>query len=177
MITEADLLNLGVSDEVETSTGRAPYVYESDEVKAEILQLVSSGKFISEICRLAWMPSVRAVNDWGKRDPAFAKALEAARLQGCDVLAESCLAIADDGRNDYVDEDGKLRADTDHIQRSKLRVWTRLELLKKMYPKKYGDKVDLNHGGQSDNPVRLIASSMTPEESTQLYTEMLALGK
>ena len=194
LVTMEDLLNLGVQDETGVSTHtpifaidqhterypveRRDYVFESEDVKSRILELVSSGKFVSEVCRMPGMPTPQAVRNWMKGDPEFAKAMEESRLAGCDVLAESCLQIADDGQNDYVvDEDGVSRVDTDHIQRSKLRVWTRLELLKKMHPKKYGDKVDLNHGGQAGNPVRLIATSMTPEESTQLYTEMLAIGR
>lgn len=154
------------------------YVKDSPEIREAVLEKLAAGIFLREIARMDGMPSTQAVRNWCKADPDFAKEVEAARLAGCDTIAESCLQIADDGSNDtYVDDDGNRRVDTDHIQRSKLRVWTRLELLKKMYPKKYGDKVDLNHGGQEGNPVRLIAANMTPEESTQLYTEMLKVGR
>jgi hypothetical protein len=149
----------------------------SEEIRAQIIELLASGKFLREIARMPGMPSTQAIRNWRKADPDFDKEVEAARLEGCDVIAESCLTIADDGTNDYIDVDGVRRVDTDHIQRSKLRVDIRMRLLEKMHPKKYGAKIDMNHGGQEGNPVRLIAANMTQEESTQLYSEMLKVGR
>jgi len=119
------------------------------------------------------MPSTQAIRNWRKADPDFDKEIEAARLEGCDVIAESCLAIADDGTNDYIDVDGVRKVDTDHIQRSKLRVDIRMRLLEKMHPRKYGAKVDVNHGGQEGNPIRLIPSNISVEEAAQMYQDMI----
>jgi hypothetical protein len=153
-------------------------VRNSEDIRAAIIALLSSGKFLREIARMPGMPSTQAIRNWRKADPDFDKEIEAARLEGCDVIAESCLQIADDGTNDtQVDEHGRTVVNTDHIQRSKLRVDTRLKLLEKMHPRKYGAKVDVNHGGQEGNPVILIAANMTQEESTQLYSEMLRVGR
>jgi len=152
-------------------------VRDSEYIREKIIELLASGMFLREIARMPDMPSTQAIRNWRKADPSFDKEIEAARLEGCDVIAESCLVIADDGTNDYIDVDGVRRVDTDHIQRSKLRVDTRLRLLEKMHPRKYGAKVDVNHGGQEGNPVRLIAANMTQEESTQLYSEMLKVGR
>ena len=152
-------------------------VRNSEDIREKIIELLASGKFLREIARMPDMPSTQAIRNWRKADPDFDKEIEAARLEGCDVIAESCMQIADDGTNDYYDDDGVRKVDTDHIQRSKLRVDTRLRLLEKMHPRKYGAKVDVNHGGQEGNPVRLIAANMTQEESTQLYSEMLKVGR
>lgn len=152
-------------------------VRNSEDIRAAIIELLAAGKFLREIARMPGMPSTQAIRNWRKADPDFDKEIEAARLEGCDVIAESCMQIADDGTNDYYDDDGVRKVDTDHIQRSKLRVDTRLRLLEKMHPRKYGAKVDVNHGGQEGNPVRLIAANMTQEESTQLYSEMLKVGR
>ena len=43
--------------------------------------------------------------------------------------------------------------DSEHVQRSRLRVDTRIKLLEKLQPRKYGAKVDMNHGVQEDNPI------------------------
>jgi hypothetical protein len=74
------------------------------------------------------------------------------------MLAEEIAEIADDGSRDYtVTEDGREIPDHDHINRSKLRVDSRKWLLSKLLPKKYGDKVDLNLGGQGkENPQRMV---------------------
>ena len=144
------------------------------ELKDYIIQRLSEGNFISVVCKEEGMPSPLELSRWRKADLQFAKDVEEARLMGCDVMAESTLAIADDGTNDTtLDEDGRVITNSDNAQRSKLRVWTRLELLKKMYPQKYGEKLDLNLGGQVGNPVKLIGTNMTQEEASNLYLEML----
>lgn len=71
-----------------------------------------------------------------------------AREARADRLAEEILAIADDGSNDtYIDAAGNQRTDHDAIARSKLRVDSRKWLASKMFPRKYGEKLDVqtNH--------------------------------
>jgi hypothetical protein len=96
------------------------------------------------------------VSDWKKTHDGFSADFVRAREEGFDALAASCLEIADHGLNDtYVDDQGNVRTDTDVIQRSKLRIETRLKLLAKWDPKRYGDRLDLNHGGQDGNPMNM----------------------
>jgi hypothetical protein len=61
--------------------------------------------------------------------------------------------IADDGSNDYMEkerQDGSsfTVVDSEHIQRSRLRVDTRKWYLSKVLPKKFGDKVDVTTNGK-----------------------------
>jgi len=80
--------------------------------------------------------------------PANAATYALAREARADRLAEEILAIADDGSNDtFVDSGGEKRTDHDAIARSKLRVDARKWLASKMFPSKYGDKLDVktNH--------------------------------
>jgi len=129
----------------------------SQEVADEICQRLSKGEPLEQICRDDNMPASRTVSDWKKAHAAFSADFVRAREEGFDAIAAECLDIADFGLNDtYEDDDGNKRTDTDVIQRSKLRIETRLKLLSKWYPKKYGDKVDVNHGGQGDNPLQTV---------------------
>jgi hypothetical protein len=68
---------------------------------------------------------------WRVRFPELGKALDAARAMGEDAIADDCLDIADN-----TDESPDSR---------KVRVWTRLQLLKAWNPKKWGDRVNHNH--------------------------------
>jgi hypothetical protein len=91
------------------------------------------------------MPAVRTVSDWKEAHPSFSADFARAREEGEDYLAAECLEIADDGSNDYVTKKNANgteyeAVDHDHIQRSKLRIETRLKLLAKWNPKKYGDR-------------------------------------
>lgn len=129
----------------------------TQEVADEIITRLSKGEPLEQICRDEHMPASRTVSDWKKAHATFSADFVRAREEGFDAIAASCLEIADYGLNDtYVDDDGNVRTDTDVIQRSKLRIETRLKLLSKWHPKKYGDRVDLNHGGQGDNPLQTV---------------------
>lgn len=101
---------------------------------------ISAGQTLSELSRIHGF-SRKAYYDWLDEDQDFASRIARARLRGFDVMAEECKAIAEDGTNDYMMTEHGPRLDTEHVQRSKLRIWTRLELLKKWDPRRYGDKV------------------------------------
>lgn len=128
-----------------TPTKRTP------EVEAEILRRLSSGEPLTWICRDEGMPSATTWREWCRADEGLDIAHARARNDGFDAIAEQCIEIAEDGTNDYVDRvrDGKVEKtfDAEHVQRSKLRVETRLKLLAKWDPKRYGDKLQTEHSG------------------------------
>ncbi len=68
------------------------------------------------------------------------------------LMEDEILAIADDSVNDWVTRkygDTEVQVpDTEAIQRSRLRIETRKWLMGKLKPKKYGDKLELEHGGK-----------------------------
>ncbi len=100
------------------------------------------------------MPAEVTVYQWVLHKPEFAKKYRAAREMQQERHLEEIKEISDDGINDtYIDEDGNERTNHDVIARSKLRVDTRKWIMARMSPRKYGDKVDLNHGVQPDNPL------------------------
>lgn len=126
-----------------------------DQAKADaICTRLAEGEPLREICRDADMPAWRTVYDWIEANSEFAARIARARTRGYDAIAEDVLEIADDSRNDWMDkraEEGDEKAgqfNGEHVQRSKLRIDTRLKLLAKWDPKRYGDKVEL--GGSLD---------------------------
>jgi hypothetical protein len=70
-------------------------------------------------------------------------------------MAEDCLRIADDAVNDWMETEHGPRLNGEHVQRSKLRIETRLKLLAKWNPKKYGEKLAL--AGDAENPLKVEA--------------------
>jgi hypothetical protein len=124
-----------------------PSLYTAEVVEA-ICERLSEGEPLAQICRDEGMPAARTVRDWMAERPDVSAAIARAREDGEDRIAADCLAIADDGRRDYsVNEDGREVVDHDHIQRSKLRIETRLKLLAKWNPKKWGDRQAVEHSG------------------------------
>lgn len=123
------------------------YVVYTDELAQQILDRIANGEVLTKICREEGMPSYSGVKKWKKLRPDFAEAYKEARDLGFDAIAESCLEIADDGRNDYMEGENGPVFNPENVQRSKLRVHTRLQLLKSWDPKRYGDMIRQEHSG------------------------------
>lgn len=120
----------------------------SHAVIDSICEQLANGIPMAQICRQDGMPAYRTVKDWmdedSERGRLVSAAIARAREEGFDAIAADCLGIADDGTRDYEQrEDGTLVVNHDHIQRSKLRIETRLKLLAKWDPKRYGEKMQL----------------------------------
>lgn len=131
-----------------------PSTYDPD-IAADICAHLSEGIPLREICSAAGYPQWRTVYAWMERDPDLCAAIARARELGYDAIAEECLEIADDASDDYTETEHGPRLNAEHVQRSKLRIETRLKLLAKWNPKKYGERVAL--AGDADNPIKLEA--------------------
>ena len=105
------------------------------------------------------MPSVATVGNWKAADEVLSSAIARAREEGFDAIALQCLEIADETSRDTVITDTGERANSEWISRSKLRVETRLKLLAKWDPKRYGDKLQV--GGDAQNPIALLLSGIS----------------
>lgn len=126
-----------------------------------LVEGLSRGETMVELCRADGMPTPRLVYQWMEADPELASQIARAREVGYETIAEQCLAIAEDGTNDYMeqrDKDGAIigwRVNGEYVARSKLRIETRLKLLSKWAPKKYGDVQKLEHSGPDGAPIEL----------------------
>ena len=126
------------------------------EIADSICEQLSIGVPLREICRQEGYPKWRTVYDWLAKDEEFAARFAHARDVGHEALAQECLDIADNAENDWMLRENKDGSESwqlngEHVQRSKLRIETRLKLLSKWNPKKYGDKVTL--AGDEANPI------------------------
>lgn len=130
------------------------------EIGEEIcLQIATSSKSLRTICAELKI-KVRSVLNWLSKgdgenaDPEFKAFLHQytrAREAQADFLAEEIIEIADDGSNDFMTitkGDQTYNVENKEVtNRSRLRVDSRKWIASKLKPKKYGDKVDLNHAG------------------------------
>ena len=125
--------------------------FDRDNIVPAICARLATGEPHTVILRDLGL-KVRTVNDWRKADPEIAAQFDEARDLGYDAIAAECLEIADDGSRDYMTTaDGREVPDHDHISRSKLRIETRLKLLAKWDPRRYGDALKLS--GDPENPL------------------------
>lgn len=105
------------------------------------------------------MPDVSTVYRWLVANETFREMYTRAREDQADTLADQIIEIADDGINDTYKKDGVEVTNQDVIARSRLRVDARKWIAAKLKPKKYGEKLDLEHSGEIRMP-----SSMTDEQ-------------
>lgn len=123
-------------------------VYKPEEYADEIVEWIADGKPLREYCRQSGKPSKDVIYEWEKVDPEFARRIARAREFGEDEIALDALAIADHTADDTItDEKGNARPNSEWVARSRLRVETRLKLLAKWNPRKWGDRTEVEHKG------------------------------
>lgn len=105
----------------------------------EICERISQGETLRSICRDEGVPAFQRIYEWMARDSEFAERFAKARDVGFDAIAQECMEIADSK-----DEDAQSR---------KVRIWARLELLKKWDPKRYGELIKQQHSGPNGGPL------------------------
>ena len=102
------------------------------------------------------MPAFQKVYEWMGRDQDLSGAIARAREIGYDKMAEEVLQIADTpmmGQIQTMDDKGSTIRTEDMLGHRKLQIETRLKLLAKWNPKKYGDRVAL--AGDAENPLKV----------------------
>ena len=129
------------------------------DIITEICERLAKGETLRAICRDDGMPHFTTVYDWIDGDPETALRFERARARGADAIAEEALAIMD--QPPPMTDTGA--TDSGHVAWAKARVETRLKLLAKWHPKRYGDKLEL--AGDKDRPltVEVVRFSETKE--------------
>ena len=150
-------------------TGR-PSKYDP-EIARIICEQLSEGVPLRQICRANdGFPAWRTVYDWMAKDDAAAAAgggvglsasIARARDIGYDAIAEECLYIADtqtmtervtEAENPATGALVRSVVRSDDVNARRLQVETRLKLLAKFHPTKYGDKLGL-HGVDGAAPI------------------------
>ncbi len=128
----------------------------TDELADEICSQLSDGVSLRSICRQDDMPAASSVFKWLRENDRFSEQYTKAKEESADALVEDMLDIADNDVADVVLVDGvPLVVDGEMVKQThsakvahaRLRVDTRKWAASKLKPKKYGDKLDLNHSG------------------------------
>jgi len=133
----------------------------NDKDAAEIVDRLSKGEPLTVICRDDWLPCDDTVRNWADANEDFARDIARAREAGFDQIALDALAIADETHLDTKKgANGEGVCNSEWISRSKLRVETRLKLLSKWDPKRYGDKIQTEHSGNVG-----LSLNVTPDDA------------
>ena len=124
----------------------------------DICERLSSGEPLRSICRDPKIPHWNSVYRWMEEDATFSVRIAHARDIGHDAIAEEALQIANTpivGVTKTYKADGTVEAkEEDMLGHRKLQIETRLKLLAKWNPKRYGDKIELR--GDPSAPLQLV---------------------
>lgn len=159
----------------------------TDAMIEEIVERLSLGEPLAQICREDGMPAARTVRDWINQHPKVSAAIAGAREDGEEWLAAECLLIADTPREGITEkyevvkgpnpDDPELpqveefriteRKVEDMLGHRKLQIETRLKLLAKWNPRKYGEKVDVTGHMTLEQLVAGSASKPPPDDDAE----------
>lgn len=159
-----ETLTTKVEQKAPKKNGR-PSIY-TQELADRICAELAGGKSMRTVCKQDDMPSMDCVFRWLREKPEFNEQYVKAKAESADALVEEMMDIADNGENDWMVRHGKDGEESwvvngEHVQRSRLRLDTRKWIASKLKPKKYGDKLDMNHGVQPDNPLAKLLEQVT----------------
>jgi hypothetical protein len=133
--------------------------YSTEQREWAIGQVVTGlrkGTPLTVICGAEGMPGYTTIWEWSKADEALSEAIARARDEGFDQIALDALSIADEDPERMATEVGD-KVDPGFVQHQKNRVETRLKLLAKWDPKRYGEMI--KHAGADGGPMQVTVSS------------------
>jgi len=126
-------------------------------VESRILDGLAAGTPLTLICEPQDMPAWQTVYDWMADDAEFSRGIARARDAGFDRIALEALRIADtplEGATITEKPDGKEVKRADMLGHRKLQVETRLKLLAKWDPKRYGERLTQEISGPDGGPIQ-----------------------
>ena len=123
------------------------------KTKKTIIERICTGESLRKICKAPGMPDRATVHRWLLSDTDFCDQYARAREIQAEEIFDEILEISDDSRRDYITgDDGQKRINREAIDRAKLKIDARKWILAKMVPKKYSEKMELEHSGSVDLP-------------------------
>ncbi len=128
----------------------------------EVCARLAEGESMRKIAKDDHMPSSRTMFNWLSTNDAFLQQYEISKAECADMYAEEIIEIADDTANDYIDVSdengatGATRLNTEHVQRSRLRIDSRKWVASKLKPKKYGDKTQQEISGPGGGAIETV---------------------
>ena len=121
----------------------------ADRICAELAE----GRSMRSVLRDDGMPSMTTVFRWLRENETFQQQYARAKEEAADSLADEIVDIADERDGKAIMAEGEEVAvvfDSTAVARNRLRIDARKWIAAKLKPKKYGDKLDLEHSGKVD---------------------------
>lgn len=122
-----------------------PTLY-TEELAAQILELMSEGKLVTEICRMDGMPARTTLHRWTEERPDFGTAYARARVFQAEAVGEQAFLTGRDGQGDAA----RVRVAMDAGR------W----LASRINPEKWEGRQKLEHSGPDGGPMGVTLYQM-----------------
>jgi len=122
------------------------------ELALEICDLIADGTPLVKICEAVGMPDRSTVRKWRIENEQFSTMYAQAREEFADSLVDQILPLADESRLGVKTKNGPNGIEEttgDMVERTRLQLDSRKWLASKILPKKYGEKLDIEHKGEA----------------------------
>jgi len=150
-----------------TAKKNAPRKVKYNSAKADrICKRLAEGESLNKICKSFGNVCRATVYNWlaDKNNKEFLDKYTQASERQAETFIDECADIADDNEQDtilVIGKDGKEyeRVNHDHINRSRLRVDTRIKIAEKLAPRKYTPQSKVENTGSIEINVGKYADS------------------
>ena len=136
------------------------------------VEIASRSDSLDTICNeRKEFPGTTTVYRWLNAQPEFRELYARAKEQQAQLLADQIIDIADTthiGEIVTIKPDGEERKVMDMIEHRRLRIESRKWVAAKLLPKRYGDKVGIEHSGK----LAVSVSEMTDEQLQALAAQL-----
>jgi hypothetical protein len=144
----------------------------TDEIADEICRRISTSRYgLEEVCEMLEVPdserpSTTAVFHWLENNASFREKYSRSRELQAEYMGDLMVQEAHRPRIATVKKSGAKGVEeivSDNVERSKLIVSTLLKRASQLYPKKYGERSQLEHVGRDGGPIQFQAKSILEE--------------
>lgn len=118
---------------------------QKEDIVNKVCDRIISGEPVRDILQDPTLPKFSTFLIWLSKDEEKSNQYARAMEIRSELLFEETLEIADNGSNDWMENNDPdnpgYRLNGEHVQRSRVRIDTRKWYLSKLNPKKFGDRV------------------------------------
>ena len=135
----------------------------TEELAKEICDTIAcTPKSTAKLCKeFPHWPSHETIYKWKRTIPEFADMYANAKRDQIEPLVDQILDISDDAKNDYyANNEGKELFDSEHVQRSRLRVDSRKWFAAKLAPRIYGDRLIINDKNDDSEARKVLETAL-----------------
>ena len=117
---------------------------------------LGNGESLLKICKDKHMPSRDNVYRRLLNNAEFYDKYTKAKAAQADTYFEQVIEIADDTSNDWIEGEDGPKLNSEHVNRSRLRIDARKWVAGKLRPKVYGDKLDVDGSIEAKLTVNIV---------------------